>query len=40
LLWSSEDVRYGGRGTPAVEDEEGRWKIPGEAAVVLRPIKA
>jgi maltooligosyltrehalose trehalohydrolase len=34
LLWSSENVRYGGRGTPNVETETG-WKIPAEAAVVL-----
>jgi maltooligosyltrehalose trehalohydrolase len=34
LLWSSESVRYGGRGTPRVETQTG-WKIPAEAAVVL-----
>jgi maltooligosyltrehalose trehalohydrolase len=34
LLWSSESVCYGGRGTPNVETETG-WKIPAEAAVVL-----
>ena len=36
LLWSSEDPRYGGLGTPGVETEE-YWRIPGEALVVLRP---
>ena len=36
LLWSSEDPRYGGLGTPDVETEE-YWRIPGEALVVLRP---
>jgi maltooligosyltrehalose trehalohydrolase len=34
LLWSSEDPRYGGSGTPEVDTEDG-WRIPGEAAVVL-----
>jgi maltooligosyltrehalose trehalohydrolase len=36
LLWSSEDPRYGGRGTPPVETSEG-WRIPGQCAVVLIP---
>jgi maltooligosyltrehalose trehalohydrolase len=36
ILWSTEDVRYGGNGTPAVEDDDG-WHIPGEAAVALAP---
>ncbi|HEU4563337.1 MAG TPA: malto-oligosyltrehalose trehalohydrolase [Gemmatimonadaceae bacterium] len=35
--WSSEDPRYGGAGTPQLEDEEEGWRIPGESAVVLRP---
>jgi maltooligosyltrehalose trehalohydrolase len=34
--WSTEDVRYGGCGTPPL-DVEGGWRIPGEAAVVLVP---
>lgn len=33
-LWSSEDPRYGGSGTPPLDTEEG-WRIPGHAAVVL-----
>jgi maltooligosyltrehalose trehalohydrolase len=37
LMWSSEDPRYGGSGHAVVEDEEGRWHIPAEAAVVLAP---
>jgi maltooligosyltrehalose trehalohydrolase len=37
LLWSSESVRYGGRGTPAVETENG-WRIPAEAAVALGAV--
>lgn len=36
ILWSSEDVRYGGCGTPPLDTEE-NWRIPGEAAVALRP---
>jgi maltooligosyltrehalose trehalohydrolase len=35
-LWSSEDPRYGGQGTPALDTDD-NWKIPGEAAVVLTP---
>jgi maltooligosyltrehalose trehalohydrolase len=37
LVWSSESVRYGGRGTPAVETDEG-WQIPAEAALVLAAV--
>lgn len=37
VLWSSEDPRYGGDGTPPVEAEDEGWKIPGHAAVVLAP---
>jgi len=33
-VWSSEDPRYGGSGTPAVITDEG-FRLPGEAAVVL-----
>jgi maltooligosyltrehalose trehalohydrolase len=36
LIWSSESPSYGGNGTPAVESDD-NWRIPGEAAVVLRP---
>jgi maltooligosyltrehalose trehalohydrolase len=35
-LWSSEDPRYGGAGTPLLETEDS-WRIPGGAAVVLCP---
>ena len=35
-LWSSEDPKYGGGGAPPPEDDEGRWRLPGQAAVVLR----
>jgi maltooligosyltrehalose trehalohydrolase len=36
-LWSSNEVAYGGEGTPAVETEDG-VRIPGECAVVLLPV--
>jgi maltooligosyltrehalose trehalohydrolase len=36
-LWSSEDPRYGGMGSPAVDTPHG-WRIPGETAVVLHPV--
>lgn len=36
-LWSTEDARYGGCGTPPLETDNG-WKIPGRAAVVLHPV--
>jgi maltooligosyltrehalose trehalohydrolase len=36
ILWSSEDTRYGGSGTPPLDTDE-NWRIPGEAAVVLQP---
>jgi maltooligosyltrehalose trehalohydrolase len=35
-LWSSEDLQYGGGGTPELDSGE-NWRIPGYAAVVLRP---
>ena len=38
ILWSSEDPRYGGLGTPALETTE-NWLIPGHAAIVLYPIR-
>lgn len=37
LLWSSEDPRYGGWGTPPVESDEG-WRVPGHAAVLLAVV--
>jgi len=37
IQWSSEDCRYGGSGTPPVDTADDTWRIPGEAAVVLRP---
>lgn len=39
LRWTSEDVRYGGCGTPTLDGEE-NWRIPGETAVVLIPQAA
>jgi maltooligosyltrehalose trehalohydrolase len=39
ILWSSEDPRYGGSGAPAPEDEEGCWRLPGQAAVVMKLVE-
>ncbi|HEY2573914.1 MAG TPA: hypothetical protein VGH65_07590, partial [Verrucomicrobiaceae bacterium] len=36
MVWSSEDPKYGGGGTPPVESEE-NWQIPSRAAVLLTP---
>jgi maltooligosyltrehalose trehalohydrolase len=36
VVWSSEDPRYGGTGTPDVWPK-GCWHIPGESALVLAP---
>ncbi len=38
-LWSSEDPEYSGCGTAPLDSDE-NWRIPGEAAVVLRPKRA
>jgi maltooligosyltrehalose trehalohydrolase len=38
VLWSSEDPRYGGAGAPPPEDEEGRWRIAGRTATVLKIV--
>jgi maltooligosyltrehalose trehalohydrolase len=35
LLWSSEDPRYGGIGTPPLETRQG-WFIPGESTLAFR----
>ena len=37
-LWSSEDPRYGGSGTPPLDTKKG-WRIPGHAAVALCPTE-
>ncbi len=36
VLWSSEDPRYGGAGTPPLESRR-NWTVPGHAAVLMRP---
>jgi maltooligosyltrehalose trehalohydrolase len=35
-LWSSENPKYGGTGTPPLDTQD-NWRIPGHAAVVLQP---
>jgi maltooligosyltrehalose trehalohydrolase len=37
LLWSTEDPRYGGFGTPPLD--QGGWRIPGHAAFVMSSDK-
>jgi len=37
VLWSSEDPRYGGHGTPEPEAEGYNWTLKGHATVVLAP---
>jgi maltooligosyltrehalose trehalohydrolase len=39
VLWSSDDVAYGGPGIAPVETRH-NWRIPGHAAVVLEPMPA
>jgi maltooligosyltrehalose trehalohydrolase len=39
ILWSSENPKYGGTGTPAL-DTAGSWRSPGHAAVVMKPKRA
>jgi maltooligosyltrehalose trehalohydrolase len=43
IIWSSEDPRYGGMGTPALWQQEDRkdggWSMPGESAIVLSPSR-
>ena len=39
VLWSSEDPRYGGGGTPPLETKN-NWRIPGHSAVAMRPAPA
>ena len=37
VLWSSEDPRYGGRGTPEPESEQDNWRLAAQAAFVMAP---
>jgi maltooligosyltrehalose trehalohydrolase len=38
MIFSTEDVRYEGQGTPQVESD-GAWYLPGHAAVVMRAVR-
>jgi len=38
MIFSTEDVRYAGHGTPRVE-EKGAWRLPAHATVVMRGIR-
>jgi maltooligosyltrehalose trehalohydrolase len=35
--WSSESPRYGGSGTPEIDSDDDNWRIPGHAAIAMRP---
>jgi maltooligosyltrehalose trehalohydrolase len=37
VLWSSDDPRYGGFGTPGPESEEFNWRLNAHTAVALKP---
>ena len=37
LLWSSEDARYGGMGTPKFNSNH--WRVPGHMAVVFKSAR-
>ena len=39
LLWSSEDLCYGGAGTPVVETEQG-WDLPAHSALLMSPVSS
>jgi maltooligosyltrehalose trehalohydrolase len=36
-VWSSEDPRYGGLGTPPLDSDDAGWRIPADSAVLLAP---
>jgi maltooligosyltrehalose trehalohydrolase len=36
IVWSSEDLAYGGCGTPPLDTEE-NWRLPGQATLALAP---
>jgi maltooligosyltrehalose trehalohydrolase len=38
VQWSSEDLKYGGTGTPAPETEHEGWLLPGRSAIVMKPV--
>ena len=40
VLWSTEDPKYGGAGTPSPETERDNWTLTGQAATALAPEPA
>ena len=40
VVWSSEDPRYGGGGTPPPEYEAYNWRLNGHSAVAMAPADA
>jgi maltooligosyltrehalose trehalohydrolase len=39
LMWTSEELKYGGGGTPPIETT-GNWIVPGQSAIVLKPSQS
>jgi maltooligosyltrehalose trehalohydrolase len=39
-LWTSDDPKYAGGGTPPLDTTADNWHVPGQTAVVLRPVKS
>jgi maltooligosyltrehalose trehalohydrolase len=40
IIWSSEEPKYGGSGTYRPVDDEQRWRIPGNSAMLMRSARA
>jgi maltooligosyltrehalose trehalohydrolase len=38
ILWSSEDLRYGGSDVPALDTTQGLWRVTGNSPLVLIPV--
>ena len=39
ILWSSEDLAYGGSSVPMLDTDEGPWRITGNSTLVLVPVE-
>ncbi|OYW30168.1 MAG: hypothetical protein B7Z47_03905 [Chthoniobacter sp. 12-60-6] len=39
VAWTSEDPRYGGGGTPAIDSDD-NWNLPAEFAALLTPVSS
>lgn len=36
IVWTSDDLKYGGSGIPSALDSDENWRVPGHAAVLLQ----